>query len=36
MPPSLRYIRKKFWNVIDASVWFSLRTGIPSFASTAW
>ena len=29
-------MRKKFWKVIEASVWFSLRTGMPSFASTAW
>jgi hypothetical protein len=36
MPPTFLYMRKKFWNVIVASVWFSLRTGIPSFASTAW
>ena len=36
MPESLSYMRKKFWKVIEASVWFSLRTGMPSLASTAW
>jgi hypothetical protein len=36
MPASLRYMRKKFWNVIEASVWFSLWICTPSFASTAW
>ena len=36
IPPSLSYMRKKFWSVIVASVWFSSRIPTPSFASTAW
>jgi hypothetical protein len=35
MPDSFSYMRKKFWKVTEASVWFSLRTVIPSLASTA-
>ena len=36
MPEILSYMRKKFWKVTEARVWFSLRTLMPSFASTAW
>ena len=36
MPASFLYSLKKFWYVIVARVWFSSRTSICSFASTAW
>ena len=36
MPASFEYMRKKFWNVIEATVWFSSRTRTPSLASIAW
>ena len=36
MPESLSYMRKKFWKVTEARVWFSLWTWMPSLASTAW
>ena len=35
MPESLAYRRKKFWNVMVASVLFSLATDTPSLASMA-
>ena len=35
MPESFPYMRKKFWNVIDAIVWFSCWIFTPSLASTA-
>ncbi len=36
IPESLSYMRKKFWSVIVASVWFSFWIGTPSLASMAW
>gem|GEM_PF-5334364 len=36
MPASLSYIRKKFWKVMEASVWFSASTVTASLASRAW
>ena len=36
MPASLPYMRKKFWKVTVARVWFSALTSTPSLASMAW
>src|SRR5437764_748328 len=36
MPPSLWYMRNRFWKVTVASVWFSSSTLTFSLASMAW
>jgi hypothetical protein len=36
MPPSFLYMRKKFWYVIVARVWFSSSISTFSLASMAW
>ena len=36
MPASFGYMRNRFWNVIEARVWFSFWIVTFSLASSAW